>query len=71
MGLLKLIRAQPAPTGARQVPIWPQFHVNQLAMHAAGVEKFQFESAPVAAAYLAGFTLLFSAVAIWRLAREG
>jgi ABC-2 type transport system permease protein len=54
-----------------QVPIWPQFHVSQLAMHAAGVEKFQFESAPVALAYLAGFTLLFSAVAIWRLAREG
>jgi ABC-2 type transport system permease protein len=54
-----------------QVPVWPQFHVNQLAMHAAGVEKFQFESALMAAAGAVGFTALFSAVAIWRLARKG
>lgn len=54
-----------------QVPIWPQFHVNQLAMHAAGVAKFQFEPMLVALAASAGFTVLFSAVAIWRLARKG
>lgn len=54
-----------------QVPVWPQFHVIQLAMHAAGVEKFQFEPLAMAIAYSAGFTLLFSAVAIWRLARKG
>lgn len=54
-----------------QVPIWPQFHVNQLAMHAAGVGKFQFEPLLVAVAALVGFTALFSAVAIWRLARKG
>jgi ABC-2 type transport system permease protein len=54
-----------------QVPVWPQFHVIQLAMHAAGVGKSQFESLPVALAYAIGFTLLFSAVAIWRLARKG
>ena len=54
-----------------QVPAWPQFHVIQLAMHAAGVEKFQFEPLAMAIAYSAGFTLLFSAVAIWRLSRKG
>ncbi|MEO8062187.1 MAG: ABC transporter permease [Pseudomonadota bacterium] len=54
-----------------QTPIWPQFHVNQLAMHAAGVTKFQFIPVQMAAAALVGFTVLFSAVAIWRLARKG
>jgi ABC-2 type transport system permease protein len=54
-----------------QTPIWPQFHINQLAMHAAGVAKFQFIPAQMAAAALVGFTVLFSAVAIWRLARKG
>ena len=54
-----------------QTPIWPQFHVNQLAMHAAGVEKFQFEPVFMAGAGALGFTVLFSAVAIWRLAQKG
>ena len=54
-----------------QTPLWPQFHVGQLAMHAAGVQKFQFLPASMAAATLLGFTVLFSAVAIWRLARKG
>ena len=54
-----------------QVPIWPQFHVIQLAMHAAGVEKFQFEPVLMAAGGVVGFTVLFSAIAIWRLARKG
>jgi ABC-2 type transport system permease protein len=54
-----------------QTPVWPQFHVNQLAMHAAGVEKFQFEPVFVAGAGVLGFTVLFSAVAIWRLANKG
>ena len=54
-----------------QTPLWPQFHVAQLAMHAAGVEKFQFMPAGMAAATLLGFTVLFSAVALWRLARTG
>lgn len=54
-----------------QVPIWPQFHVSQLAMHAAGIAKFQFEPVLVAAGGAVGFTVLFSAVAIWRLARSG
>lgn len=54
-----------------QTPIWPQFHVNQLAMHAAGVQKFQFMPATMAAAMVVGFTVLFSTVALWRLARKG
>ena len=41
------------------------------AMHAAGVQKFQFMPATMAAATLIGFTVLFSAIAIWRLARKG
>jgi ABC-2 type transport system permease protein len=54
-----------------QTPLWPQFHINQLAMHAAGVQKYQFMPASMAAATLLGFTVLFSAIAIWRLARKG
>jgi ABC-2 type transport system permease protein len=54
-----------------QVPIWPQFHVEQLAMHAAGVAKFQFEPVMVAAGALVGYTVLFSAIAAWRFARKG
>ncbi len=54
-----------------QTPIWPQFHINQLAMHAAGVTKFQFIPVQMAVGGLVAFTVLFSAVAIWRLARKG
>lgn len=54
-----------------QTPLWPHFHVNQLAMHAAGVQKFQFEPVTFAFMGAVGFTVLFSAVAIWRLARKG
>jgi ABC-2 type transport system permease protein len=54
-----------------QAPIWPQFHIDQLAMHAADVAKYQFEPAVIAVATLLGYTVLFSAVAIWRLARKG
>jgi len=54
-----------------QAPIWPQFHVVQLAMHAADAAKFQFMSVQMSLAALAGFTILFSGVAIFRLARKG
>ncbi|HUQ12538.1 MAG TPA: ABC transporter permease [Steroidobacteraceae bacterium] len=54
-----------------QAPIWPQFHVNQLAMHAAGVTKVPLEPVSMALAGLVGYTVLFSAIAIWRLARKG
>ena len=54
-----------------QTPIWPQFHIDQLAMQAAGIAKYQFEPPQIAIATLLGYTVLFSAVAIWRLARKG
>jgi ABC-2 type transport system permease protein len=54
-----------------QVPIWPQFHVSQLAMHAAGVAKMQFEPVLMALATLAGYTVLFAGVTIWRLKHKG
>jgi len=54
-----------------QTPIWPQFHIHQLAMHAGGMTKYQFIPVQMAIAALIGFTVLFSAVAIWRLARKG
>ena len=54
-----------------QAPIWPQFHVEQLAMHAAGVTKFQFIPLSMALGAVIGYTALFSAVAIFRLARKG
>jgi ABC-2 type transport system permease protein len=54
-----------------QTPLWPQFHIHQVAMHAAGVTKYQFIPVQLAIAGLVGFTVLFSAVAIWRLARKG
>jgi ABC-2 type transport system permease protein len=54
-----------------QTPIWPQFHVTQLAMHAGGIEKFQFIPVTMAAAAAVGFTVLFSAIALWRLKSRG
>jgi ABC-2 type transport system permease protein len=53
-----------------QTPIWPQFHVVQLVMHSAGVGN-QHVTVQFALAGVIGFTLMFSAVAIWRLARKG
>jgi len=54
-----------------QTPVWPQFHITQLAMYAADVTKHQHIPVQMAIAALVGFTVLFSAVAIWRLARKG
>jgi ABC-2 type transport system permease protein len=54
-----------------QVLIWPQFHVDQLAMYAAGATKFQFVPLQLVVAGIVGYTVLFSAVAMWRLARKG
>jgi ABC-2 type transport system permease protein len=53
-----------------QTPIWPQFHVEQFAMHLAGITKFQFEPLSMAVASMLGFTVLFAAVTIWRLSRK-
>lgn len=54
-----------------QTPIWPQFHIDQLAMHAAGATKFQFIPVQMAVAGVVGYTVLFSTVAIWRPAHKG
>src|SRR5688572_2215395 len=39
-----------------QTPLWPQFHVHQLAMHSAGITKYQFLPVQFAIAGLVGFT---------------
>lgn len=53
-----------------QAPVWPQFHVVQLVMHSAGVGN-QHVTPQFALAGVIGFTVMFSAMAIWRLARKG
>jgi len=53
------------------VVIWPAFHLNQLALGAAGVTEFSFVAPQIAAAVLAGVTVLFGGAAIRRLARKG
>jgi ABC-2 type transport system permease protein len=53
-----------------QAPAWPQFHVVQLVMHSAGMGNQQV-TVQFALAGVIGFTLMFSAMAIWRLARKG
>jgi ABC-2 type transport system permease protein len=54
-----------------QTPIWPQFHVAQIAMHAADVEKFQYIPVTMSIAALLGYTALFAGVTVWRLSRKG
>jgi ABC-2 type transport system permease protein len=54
-----------------QAPLWPQFHLDQLAMYAAGATRYQFVPLQLAVAALVGFTVLFAALATWRLARMG
>lgn len=54
-----------------QVPLWPQFHLQQLAMHGAGATRYQLVPVQQAVAALVAFTVLFGAVAVWRLARDG
>jgi len=54
-----------------QVPIWPQFHLEQFAMHLAGITKYQYEPLSMAIATMLGYTLLFAGVTIWRLSKKG
>ena len=54
-----------------QAPIWPQFHVEQFAMHMAGIEKMQYEPLSMAIAAMLGYTVLFAGVTIWRLSQKG
>ena len=51
--------------------IWPAFHLNQVALGAAGVSEFSFVAPQICAAVLVGFTVLFGGLAIRRLARKG
>ena len=55
----------------RWVVIWPTFHLDQLALGLAGVEQFTFIPPAMAAAVLAGVTVLCGGLAIRRLARVG
>lgn len=55
----------------RFVVVWPAFHLNQVAIGAAGVEGFSFVPPAVSAAVLLGITVLFGGLAIRRLARQG
>ena len=53
------------------VVIWPAFHLNQVAIGAAGITEFSFVPPQISAAVLAGVTVLFGGAAIRRLARKG
>ena len=55
----------------RWVLIWPTFHLDQLALGLAGVEKFTYIPPALAAAVLAGVTVVCGGLAIRRLARVG
>jgi ABC-2 type transport system permease protein len=53
------------------VVIWPAFHLNQVALAAAGVEGFRFLDPGIAVAVLIGATVLFGGLSARRLARVG
>jgi ABC-2 type transport system permease protein len=53
------------------VVLWPAFHLHQFAMGAAGVGEYSFIAPLMAAAVLAGITVLSGGMAIRRLARKG
>jgi ABC-2 type transport system permease protein len=55
----------------RWVVIWPSFHLNQLALAAAGVSGFTFIDPKLALAVLVGVTVLLGGLALRRLARVG
>jgi len=50
--------------------IWPAFHLNQVALGAAGITEFSFLAPHISAAVLAAITVLFGGLAIRRLARK-
>ena len=51
--------------------IWPAFHLNQVALGAAGVSEFSFMPPAISAGVLLAFTVVFGGLAIRRLARKG
>ena len=62
----------PLPESLKKwVIVWPTFHLDQLALGLAGVEQFTFIPPAMAAAVLAGVTVLCGGLAIRRLARVG
>lgn len=59
----------PVPMLKEIAPLWPSFHLSQIAMHALGQESFGTLGGHVAA--LAGVTLLFFTLAMRRLSSGG
>lgn len=53
------------------VVIWPAFHLNQVALAAAGVEGFRFINPLISAAVLVAVTVVFGGLALRRLTRIG
>ena len=51
--------------------IWPAFHLNQVALGAAGVSEFLFIAPAISAAVLIGVSVTCGGLAIRRLARHG
>lgn len=56
---------------ARWIPLWPTFHLDQVALGLAGVDDFVFLPAQWSAGALVGVTVLFGGLAIRRIARVG
>jgi len=55
----------------RWAVIWPAFHVNQVALGAAGIREFVFVPMLLSIGVLVGVTVIFGGLAIRRLARHG
>jgi ABC-2 type transport system permease protein len=53
------------------VAIWPAFHLEQLALAAAGLQEFRQIAPLISFAVLAAFTAVFGGLAMRRLARNG
>lgn len=53
------------------VVIWPAFHLNQVALGAAGITEYRFLPPQISAAVLAGISIMFGGLAIRRLGRMG
>lgn len=51
--------------------IWPAFHLDQVALGAAGVDEFSFMSPLMSAAVLVGVTVLLGGLALRRVTRVG
>jgi ABC-2 type transport system permease protein len=62
----------PLPPALRtQTMFWPSFHVQQLAMHAAGINRFAVFPVSWSIGVLLGVTVLSGGLAIFRLSRKG